>query len=284
MLILETTSDVLRVVTGQAIATDVAAFFAEITTSTNAVDDKRQLTAITTATTTTVLSSPASGVRRVLRALSVHNKHATTTQQVTVQIFDGTTAFDILDIALPPGSTLFYHGSNEWSVKDDRGRLLEKVDGTQQAAVNALNLVVLSADVVNNNGTANTIADVTGLSFAVTAGERYWFRFTIMYTAAATTTGSRWSVNGPASPTELRYGSVYSLTTTSNTFNTGLAAYDLPAASNASSAATGSNMAIIEGFIRPSADGTVIARFASEIASSAITAKAGSLLQWVRVT
>jgi hypothetical protein len=34
--------------------------------------------------------------------------------------------------------------------------------------------------------------------------------------------------------------------------------------------------------IRPSADGNVIMRFASEVGGSAITAKAGSLLQWVR--
>jgi hypothetical protein len=42
-------------------------------------------------------------------------------------------------------------------------------------------------------------------------------------------------------------------------------------------------MAIIEGVIQPSADGTVIARFASEISSSAVVAKAGALLQWYRV-
>ena len=282
MILLQNTTDALRVVTSQAIPIDVSAFFAEITSSTNAVDDQRQLTAITTATTTVVLSSPSAGVRRILRALAVHNKHATTTQQITVQIFDGTTAFDLLDIALPPGSTLFYHGANEWSVKDDRGRVLEKTDTTQQAAVNALNLVVLGSDQTNNNATANTIQDVTGLSFPVTAGELYWFRFTIQYTAAATTTGSRWSINGPAAPTELRYKSEYALTTTSNTVNEGVSAYDSPAASNASSAATASNVAVVEGFVRPSANGTVVARFASEIANSAIVAKAGSICQWVR--
>jgi hypothetical protein len=167
-------------------------------------------------------------------------------------------------------------------VKDDRGRVLEKTDTTQQAAVNALNLVVLGSDQTNNNATANTIQDVTGLSFPVTAGELYWFRFTIQYTAAATTTGSRWSINGPAAPTELRYKSEYALTTTSNTVNEGVSAYDSPAASNASSAATASNVAVVEGFVRPSANGTVVARFASEIANSAIVAKAGSICQWVR--
>ena len=95
-----------------------------------------------------------------------------------------------------------------------------------------------------------------------------------------TTTGSRWSINGPAF-SRLAYCSQYSLTVTGHTLNN-LVAYDMPAASSASSAATAGNFAYISGFITPSADGNVIARFASEIAGSAITAKAGSLLKWTR--
>lgn len=141
----------------------------------------------------------------------------------------------------------------------------------------------IATSVANADATPDTIADVTGLSFAVAAGQRYWFRFVIHYDAAATTTGSRWSIDGPASPTDLNFSSEYSLTTTSKTVNTGLTAYDTPAAANASSAATGSNMAIIEGFILPSAAGTVIARFASEVTASAITALRGSFVQYMAV-
>lgn len=43
------------------------------------------------------------------------------------------------------------------------------------------------------------------------------------------------------------------------------------------------NIATIEGYISPSANGTVIARFASEVASSAITAKAGSFVEFMQV-
>jgi len=67
------------------------------------------------------------------------------------------------------------------------------------------------------------------------------------------------------------------------TFNGGLTSYDLPAASNATSATTAGNIAIVEGFIQPSANGTVIARFASEIASSAIVAKAGSVCYYQQI-
>ena len=71
------------------------------------------------------------------------------------------------------------------------------------------------------------------------------------------------------------------VTTTALTFNQ-VGAYDLPAAANASSPLTTGNLAYIAGQITPSADGNVIARFASEIAGSAIVAKAGSLLKWTR--
>lgn len=134
--------------------------------------------------------------------------------------------------------------------------------------------VVLSANVVNNNASANTMADVTGLSFPVVNGNNYSFQFYIVYSAQATTTGSRWSINGPTN-TRLVYWSQYDLTATTSTLNRGLATYNSPAASNATSVNTSFNIARIEGFITPSQDGTVICRFASEVSNSAITAIAG---------
>ncbi len=130
----------------------------------------------------------------------------------------------------------------------------------------------LGGDVTNNNASANTIADVTALSFPVIANTTYRFKFFIVYTSAATTTGSRWSINGPAT-TFVNYTSRYTLTATSESVNPGAAAYDAPAGASASSLASG-NIAIIQGIIRPSVNGTVIARFASEISGSAIVAKA----------
>lgn len=131
----------------------------------------------------------------------------------------------------------------------------------------------LTANVVNNNPILNSIADVSGLSFDVIAGETYKFKFYIIYNAQATSTGSRWSISGPTA-SFLRYSSEYTLTATTTTKNVNLSAYDNPAASNATSIASG-NIAIIEGFITPSSDGTVIARFASEVANSSITAVTG---------
>jgi hypothetical protein len=137
----------------------------------------------------------------------------------------------------------------------------------------------LPANVTNNNVTANTIADVTGLSFDVLSGVKYRFKFYITYTSAATTTGSRWCINGPTTSI-LFYQSEYPSSTTARAFNNSLTTYNVPTGSSGASG-TNSNIAIIEGVLTPSANGTIIARFASEITSSAIIALASaSYVEW----
>lgn len=133
--------------------------------------------------------------------------------------------------------------------------------------------VFLASDVTNSDATPNTIADVTALSFPVTSGVTYKFKFYIVFTSAASTTGSRWSVSGPASPTLLNGQVTWSSAASTQVYGL-VTAYDVPSGPSAASATAG-NVAIIEGVIKPSSSGTVIARFSSEIASSAITAKAG---------
>lgn len=139
-----------------------------------------------------------------------------------------------------------------------------------------INLITLTADVINNNATANTYQDVTGLTLNVTANVIYKFQAYIIFDAAAVATGSRWSVNGPAF-TRLFYIPEWTLTATTtsrvpqSTYNAGTV--------GANSLATG-NLAIITGMVQPSASGVFAIRFASEVASSAITVKAGSTLQW----
>jgi hypothetical protein len=281
MILLASTSDLLRVTTSAAINTDVHASWIDFDASTQTPG--RTNTLISTATTTTVAGSPAASTYRTVKTLTVRNRHASTSQDVTVFHTDGTTAPELVKVTLLAGDALHYDEHNGFTVRDNFGRIKRREDSLIQAASPDFSTVVLTADVANGNVTANTMADVTGLSFAVTAGSTYWFRFFIQYTANATTTGSRWAVNGPATPTLLIYKSEYSLTTTTRTINEGNSAYDIPAASNATSAATTSNIAWVEGFITPSANGTVIARFASEVSSVNITAKAGSILHWQQV-
>jgi len=159
------------------------------------------------------------------------------------------------------------------AMTNNAGKVLSN-DGRQYTWItnSGLSRTFLANNVVNNNATPNTLADVTGLSFDFTANTTYAFKFFIVYSSAATTTGSRWAINGPAT-TFMNYRSHYTLSATSITNNAGLSAYNTPSGASASSL-TSNNIAIIEGIIRPSANGTVIARFASEITASAITAVA----------
>lgn len=150
--------------------------------------------------------------------------------------------------------------TNTWFVQNGR------------ASSSYKNIVKLGSDVVNNNATPLTFQDVTGLQFAVTSGKTYWFRFFCMYDSAATTTGSGWSINGPTT-TYLGYYSNFTGGASTISQNQIRTAYDSPATATTTSGTAG-NTAIIEGFITPSANGNVVCRFLSEVASSAITAKA----------
>lgn len=280
MILLTSTSDKLQVITSSGADVDVHATYVDLSGTT--VTPSRLNSIITTATTTDIVASPASSTYRTVKSIFIRNVDATTANDVTVQHTDGTNVVEFIKVTLNAGYVLHYDEGAGFEVLDSFGRSLQNASNNgSAAAVNALNLVVLSADVTNNNATANTMADVTGLSFSVTSGEKYWFYANIQYTSAATGTGSRWSMNGPTGT--WRFSSQYSLTTTSFTLNTGLSAVDTPAASNATSATTGSNNAWIEGFFEATANGTVVVRFASEVSASAIVAKAGSILQWVRV-
>lgn len=277
MILLTSTSDLLRVITSAA--GDVEVHCSWIDTNAGVGTPGRTNTAITTATTTTICGSPAASTQRNVKTVTIRNDHASTANTITVLHTDGTTPINLIKVTLSAGEQL-QHDENGWKVLNTLGAVKQSINQGGSAVQSGMSATVLAADVTNNNGTANTIADVTGLSFPVVTGKKYFFRFLIQYTAAATTTGSRWAISGPGGT--MRYRSQYSLTTTSDTFNTATA-HDIPAASNASSAATAGNIAIIEGFYEATADGAVVARFASEIASSAIVAKAGSIVYYQEV-
>lgn len=281
MIILSNTTDKIEAILAGAVTTNqlpCVSFWRDVTTA----DYTPGRTVINTnsANAVDISGSPASSTQRVLDFLSVYNADTAPATLIVRYNANGTT-YVLYKAVLAVGDKLEYTDKAGFQVIGaNNGVKFNSVQGNAVAVTNALNITVMADNVVNNNGTANSIADVTGLSFPVTAGEMYWFEFVIPYSAAATTTGSRWSINGP-SITSLNMRSEYTLTATTTTVNT-ITAYDIPAASNASSLATG-NVATMWGYIKPSANGTVIARFASEVTASAITALAGATVRWIRV-
>lgn len=281
MIVLQDTNDTIEVVLAGAITTNqlpCTVSWRDITTTGYTPGGSRSNTNSTTAVT--LVAAPGASTQRVIDNITIFNND-TATATVTVRIDDNSTEYIVAKATIQAGETLEYTEGQGWRSLSSLGAVKMLELNGSYAVTSSIQSTVLGSDVTNNNGTANTIANVTGLSFAVTAGNTYWFRFIIPYTSAATTTGSRWSIDGPGSPTRLNYTSHYTLTATTETVNSATA-YDTPAASNASSLTAG-NIAIIEGIIIPSSNGTVIARFASEVSSSAIVAKAGAVVYYQQV-
>lgn len=243
----------------------------------------RTVTLTNNTTQVDLVSAPAASTQRIVDFISVYNND---TANATVQIhFDANgTEYILFKTTLAPGEKIEYAEGKGFQVFSNAGSAKQSINQGTNASTTGLSTVVLGADVINNNVTANTMQDVTGLSFSVTAGKLYYFNFLIYYTSAITTTGSRWGVNCTTGlATTLCFKSEYTLTTTTSTVNPTITAFDLPATANASSLAL-TNIAKMEGYFKPTADGTFIARFASEITASAITAKIGSFVQYQQMT
>lgn len=283
MIILSATTDKLEAILSGAVVTKQLPCYTSWRdrTSTTFIAGR---TAINTnsGTEVDISGSPGANTQRVIDSITIFNSD-TANATVTIRLNANGTTYILFKCTLATEEMLMYQEGTGFYVMSNAGAIKNSTNQGNNTIGQALSAVVLGGDIVNNNATANIMQDVTGLSFAVIGGATYYFYFLIHYTAAVNTTGSRWAINGPATPSLLSYMSEYTLTTTTSTRNGAVQAYDSPAACNATSVVA-QNLAIIEGLIKPSANGTVVARFASEVLSSAITAKAGSVLYYQKLT
>lgn len=283
MILLTSTSDVLAAVTLDAVTVDVHADFMDLVTATGVSLPDRTNTLVSTATTTTLVASPASGHVRSVAGLRIRNRHASDPCSVIITHTDGTTTVELIKVILTPGCALTYDEHDGFRTTDPAGALTtSEAQDSYSTTIGDRYTTVLGYDVVNNSSVANTMQSAE-LSFPVVAGQSYWYDIIAVYTAAATTTGSRWGLLGPGhTATVFRSNAEYSLTTASKTSMESITTFD-NATVNATSAATGSNVARLRGFLTALHTGLVQLRFASEIANSAITCKAGSRCEWQRV-
>jgi len=262
------TGELISVVTSTGADIDVHASWHDEGSNTNNVPGSDN-TKITTATTTTVLEGPrGSGCSKSRRVATLVLRNIdSSSNTVTVKHTDADgVAVEIFKATLVAGAQMEYDENNGWTV--------------MSVAPSGYTLLTATADTANS--AADTLANVAGLTIAVDAGDTYKFRAVCVYAADATTSGSRWTINGPAASAGTGYRSNYGLTTTSETVNNGLGAVQLPAAANATSpAAAASNVAVVEGIYIPSTAGTFAVQFAAE--AGTITAKAGSTLEITKV-
>lgn len=120
MLLLTSTSDILRLVTGAAAT--VHAHVSWVDNAAGTITPGRQNTAaIGTATTTTIAPAPGASTQRNVKFINITNAHATASTQVTVQHFDGTNSEDLMSVTLLPGENLVLTDDGEWRHHDVQG-------------------------------------------------------------------------------------------------------------------------------------------------------------------
>jgi hypothetical protein len=222
---------------------------------------------------TDVVVGVASRITRI-DEMQVHNNHATLACDVTFIRTDGTNPSTVFKCTLLPNEHLSY-GGGQWTHYDANG-------GIYSAATKLSICLLVASDVTN---ATTSFADVTGLTYAIKSGKRYSFEAHLTHQTNATTTGSRFGVNGPASPTVLMVNKISGETPGIAASNIAIGcatAYDPDGAASTTGPGATNTVAIVSGYIQPSADGTFAIRCQSEVAvAGGLVIKAGSWM-WLR--
>jgi len=273
MILFEAT-DKVQVVLGGNVTTSqlqCVAMYEELDTNRRTINMNRNVATTNNTTAVDLVVAGTSPRRRQVVYLSVFNSD-TALATVTIRFNASDTNYTMFKATIAVGERIEFAQDVGFKVFNAQGGIKNQTSQGVVIGANGWTTITLGNDVVNNNATLNTMQDVTGLSFAVTNGNAYQFIFEGCYESAIATTGSRWAVAASGSGT-LVYWNEYTLaaaTRTLGSYNTN----DQPAASSTTSVVGLSNRFEIKGNFIASADGTIQLRFASEIANSAITAKA----------
>ena len=120
MLLLNSTSDLVRLTTSLAAAT-IEVHTSYIDVSGTTITPGRTNTLITTATTTTIVPAPGAGATRNVKAIYITNNSAGTNCDVTVLHTDGTTQVELMQFVLLPGENMGYREDGSWVHRDRAG-------------------------------------------------------------------------------------------------------------------------------------------------------------------
>lgn len=258
-----TSTDSIEIVTSAAQALDVVADWADLNGTT--VTPGMTPSAISTATTTTVVAAPSAGQYRKLMSLTARNK-GSATNDVTVRTNRSATTYERHKVTLQPGDVLQWERHLGFYVPT-----APKIDAKLR----------VTADVVN---ATVSLADVTGLTQPVKSGKHYAFEAHLYHVTNATTTGAQFAINGPTM-TAMRVSTISTVTGSATAAVLSAPVADITARDTVISVQTtgAANvvLTILSGWINPSADGTFAVRCASEVAvASGLTVKQGS---WCRI-
>jgi hypothetical protein len=272
MLLLTGVSDIIRVVTGSSAAVHVHASWVDNNAGT-VTPGRTNTASIATATTTTVVGSPAASTQRNVKHLNIANTHASVSTLVTVQHFDGTVSDDLIVVTLLAGEQLVFTAEGDWKHY--------AVNGSPYNQATKLDVCVrVTAD--STHATAATFADITGLTVPVKAGKHYAVQAYLIHINNATTTGSQFAFGGVAM-TGMIASTIDTVTAsvTASVHSAGTVATINTAITAQTTGSAAQTLAVISGWINPSADGTFALRATSEVTvGSGLIVKAGS---WMRI-
>ncbi len=157
-------------------------------------------------------------------------------------------------------------------------------DGTNWAPAKGFTKFMKSSS--DQTFSSTTLANATGLSFPVVTGTNYKYKFTVLYTSAATTTGLRVGVTFPAATTQSALANIPGSTTDGTGFLfSGFisSSGDSVVAGNSPAVSPTVMTANVEGVFIPSASGTIQLQAATEVGASNIVIKAGSFVEIVEM-
>ncbi len=120
MINLASTSDLIQVITSHAAQIEVHASWVDLN-GTTVTPGRTNTPAITTATTTTIVGSPAASTVRNAKHLNITNDHASQSCTVTVEHTDGTTAVELMSFTLLPGENMIFNEEGRWAHRDAQG-------------------------------------------------------------------------------------------------------------------------------------------------------------------
>jgi hypothetical protein len=127
VLILSATTDKIQVITDAARTVDVHATYVDLSTA-GAATPGRQNTAISTATTTDIVSAPAASTYRNIKFLTIRNKDASTVT-VTVQYNANGTLTELVKMVLTTGEELHFIEGDGWQHFNVSGALVTTGQG-----------------------------------------------------------------------------------------------------------------------------------------------------------
>lgn len=190
MIILSTTDDVLRAVLLAAHTTNplqMVASWRDVTTT--AYTPGRSLAGTNGTTPATLVASPAASTQRVIDHVSVYNAD-TVAHTLTMQLYDGTTAWPLWRGTLDPGERVEFTQAAGWRIYTASG--LERVATLAGVAVQhpvPWQFKWLESEYTHTGGTS--LSDVPGMSIDTVAGRMYLVRAWANMRVTATTTGVR---------------------------------------------------------------------------------------------